>query len=823
MQVSSQSRPSVLTAAHVVRAHMNMTRRVGLSAFALFLDIQQAFYQVIRQFAFGADMSDEHLGMFLRRMGINDIHHTDVIALLEEGTQLDKMGCAPFLHRQIKELHQDTWFQLSHDDELVRTERGTRPGDGYADVIWALVFSRWVKRLEGRLSDSGAFPSKYWNGDIGVCSEVGDMEVNNALVVWADDAVILGQSEDSEHIVDKLRYTCNLMVEELLKYGLHPNFQDGKTEAIVDPRGPKSTKVRRMIFNDWKCRMTLQTDLPEQPELKLVARYKHLGGIISHGARLRQEIANRTGQGHSTFADYQAKIFRNPTIGIDTRKLVLQATSFSAMQYGAGTWSHLTQHDAKLWHAAHMKLYRKALNRLYTQEQIRHMTDDTVLQLFMEPHPSITLRLLRLRWYGFSLLRDCPTFWATMAYEQWWLQELRDDLTWLFNQINGYTWLPDPTKDPHAWHLFARQYPSRWKKLLERGKLHHVWQQKIQHTVAEYHRRALDLLANAGATLPETCPTQVDKAYRCFICDKIYPTYRGWAVHSFKIHSRINKWRRLQDGLTCKSCAKTFPSSARMIRHLKSVQKCADTVAAAGLWVEAAPAFGSKQVVEEEKQLALSTWHYSDKDTLRQETGWTMTLQTRDFYDFCSHLDWETEGQLEVCKQQIAYVAICDSELQEIREQLLDSPRTPIAFEQIHTVFEELCQQARPEQATVTTPLTGVQCVAALQQAEPTQWKMPKPMGTKFRYILHLFSGVRRPGDLHSIMQGLQVPDGHVFFPASIDVVLCSKRGDLTARSAQNYWIEASLKGAIAAVIGGPPCESWSIARWRYPEHRLLI
>ena len=54
MQVSSQSRPSVLTAAHVVRAHMNMTRRVGLSAFALFLDIQQAFYQVIRQFAFAS-------------------------------------------------------------------------------------------------------------------------------------------------------------------------------------------------------------------------------------------------------------------------------------------------------------------------------------------------------------------------------------------------------------------------------------------------------------------------------------------------------------------------------------------------------------------------------------------------------------------------------------------------------------------------------------------------------------------------------------------------------------------------------------------------
>ena len=241
-----------------------------------------------------------------------------------------------------------------------------------------------------------------------------------------------------------------------------------------------------------------------------------------------------------------------------------------------------------------------------------------------------------------------------------------------------------------------------------------------------------------------------------------------------------------------------------------------NTVASAGLWVAAAPAFGSRHVANEEKQLALETWYHSDMDTIHRQEGWTMTLQTRDFYNFCTTLDWETDGNLELCVQQLQQSAICDGELREVRDALLDTPRSPATFDRISYVFTELCTRARPEQATVTTPMSVVQCVEALQQAPPTQWKMPKPMGAKFRYILHLFAGVRRKGDLHSIMQALQVPDGHAFFPASIDVVLCSKRGDLTARSAQDFWIEASQRRAIAAVIGGPPCESGSIARWRF-------
>ena len=88
-----------------------------------------------------------------------------------------------------------------------------------------------------KANDSGAFPPHMWNGQTGLFTAQGPEEVPHAIVAWADDVVILGSDADATHIVDKLQYTCSIMVQELLRYGLQPNFKDGKTEAIIDPRG----------------------------------------------------------------------------------------------------------------------------------------------------------------------------------------------------------------------------------------------------------------------------------------------------------------------------------------------------------------------------------------------------------------------------------------------------------------------------------------------------------------------------------------------------------------------------------------------------------
>ena len=93
--------------------------------------------------------------------------------------------------------------------------------------------------------------------------------------------MILGRDSDPQLLIDKLRFACQTMVEELLSYGLLPNFKEGRTEAVVDPRGKGSTQLRRKIFTDRKSLLPMETNLPDQPSLRLVPRYKHRGGLIT--------------------------------------------------------------------------------------------------------------------------------------------------------------------------------------------------------------------------------------------------------------------------------------------------------------------------------------------------------------------------------------------------------------------------------------------------------------------------------------------------------------------------------------------------------------
>ena len=167
MQVTSHQHPSVLLAAHTVRCHMNIAKRTSTSAFALFLDISQAFYRVIRQFACDADCSDEHIVQFLRRMNIEEFCIDDIARMLEHGPALQHQDCPEYLHKQVTQLHDCTWFVLAGDTEVVKTERGTRPGDGFADTIWSLVFAKWIHRMEERLRATGCFPTTHveqWSG-----------------------------------------------------------------------------------------------------------------------------------------------------------------------------------------------------------------------------------------------------------------------------------------------------------------------------------------------------------------------------------------------------------------------------------------------------------------------------------------------------------------------------------------------------------------------------------------------------------------------------------------------------------------------------------
>ncbi len=639
----------------------------------------------------------------------------------------------------------------------------------------------------------------------------------NALVIWADDVVLLGAEEDPQKAPLKLQHTAVILVEELLKFGLMANFDKGKSEAIITPRGKGSQGVRRLLFNTMRSKLPLQTAMPGDPCLRLVPRYKHVGGLVTFGAKMRPEIAHRAAQALQLLQLYKAKVFRNKTIGIPARMAVLRSTALTTLHYNAGIWSRLTQFEEKMWHTIHLKLYRAALTGLHPYKEILHMTDEQVLIQVAEPVPKIRLRTLRLRWYGGAIRRDCPQLWAILAWESQWLEMVQDDLQWLYGQIHGYTSMPDPTKDLQAWHTLMASRPRRWAGLIKRAELHDRLQWNMHASVTSYHRRAIDILRKATMTVPDATLVLHEASHHCFCCGLDFPTFRAWAVHSFKKHGRINKWRRLQTGSECLACGRIFPSSPRLIRHLRSVQACARKVAALQLWVEPAPAFGSKQVTQEEATLCMSMWMDPTTDHANSQDGdiQPMTLEAHTLLQVCRRLDW-SQQQTDNILLRLQDLPISSFELTEIEQTIMAENRQPEQQGNIGQTFATLHEQARPDGCVTRRELTLHECISSLQALPTTQAPAPQRIPTKWRYVLHLYSGVRRQGDFHSILENLKTPAGFSFYVASVDLVLDPILGDLLCRRTQDFWLDMAAQGAVFGFLGGPPCESWSIARFRF-------
>lgn len=101
---------------------------------------------------------------------------------------------------------------------------------------------------------------------------------------------------------------------------------------------------------------------------------------------------------------------------------------------------------------------------------------------------------------------------------------------------------------------------------------------------------------------------------------------------------------------------------------------------------------------------------------------------------------------------------------------------------------------------------------------EAPQWSgqrlVPRPIVRQERFVLLLFSGHRRYGDIASWLQW----DGAVT-PLCIDVAVHPHFGDVHR---DDLWIRLIKSGCVIGAHAGPPCETYTAARWLEELGRLF-
>ena len=81
-------------------------------------------------------------------------------------------------------------------------------------------------------------------------------------------------------------------------------------------------------------------------------------------------------------------------------------------------------------------------------------------------------------------------------------------------------------------------------------------------------------------------------------------------------------------------------------------------------------------------------------------------------------------------------------------------------------------------------------------------------------YVLHFFSGQRRPGDYQDWLDRALAVCHYPVWVISLDVAIDAKLCDLSCSGGVARWLDLAIAGRVVMVLGGPPCETWNVARW---------
>ena len=132
--------------------------------------------------------------------------------------------------------------------------------------------------------------------------------------------------------------------------------------------------------------------------------------------------------------------------------------------------------------------------------------------------------------------------------------------------------------------------------------------------------------------------------------------------------------------------------------------------------------------------------------------------------------------------------------------------------------YEWICPDLLAEQPASCDPQTAEDHLAQVPLAH---WKQcPSPSAGPCFYqpvFLHLFSGRRRPGGFQDKLEQMDFSSvGWHPIVISMDVVLDAKWGNALDVATQKFWLDLARRGAIAGLLAGPPCETWSVSRERF-------
>ena len=614
-------------------------------------------------------------------------------------------------------------------------------------------------------------------------------------VTFVDDCVVLIHARSNDRVSHILQQVVVALDTASSRRGLDINYEPGKTEVLwtISGKGARQTKQR---IHDAGQKLLWSTN-DRQYALHVCHAYKHLGTWVQAHHRHAKEILTRASSAKQQWGQLARSFFTKKNVSLPVKSTVFQSLVVSKMVYNVHTWTSITRQHLDSW-MNHLKAPAGTLLKgfLKASTKFQHTTEEMlafagVLPLIDQVHAN------RLRFLA-RLLQACPQVtWALLHSTEAphsWIHLCLESCHWLLMHYDRS--LPLTTQSSFAdWAQFVRLDPNwkgRVKKTCKLALAFH--RAKAEHNIWQRHFDAG--LASMGVTMPSPAPpAPIAMQWQCDLCQKAFPTTRALAMHAARSHGYKKKVRYYAVGDTCQACCLCFHTRKRLSIHLEKQQRCYSAVVAC--W----PPMPTAQVDELDAV---------DRDTeakLRQQGWWASKAFQPVQVTLGPTLPPEGSPEAQLMFDRMQARRPSD---ETAFTQLQGTCITPAASTATNAPQLWFTHDDLP--AFVMQSVRGVDAGGGAFSMEGLA-KQTAILHVRALVVVHFFSGFRRMGDIHHVVDHFVAQSGLQIFMLSVDLCMQRKSGDLATPKACRWWKDRVLSGQVVAAGGGPPCETFTVAR----------
>ena len=149
LHLGSKKRAPVTFAALFVLSHFRRCHSRHRSASVLYLDASAAYYRIVRELAVGDIRADDTVLRLFHRFGLSGDDVQELLETVQAGGMMAQAGAPEALQQVVKDIHLHTWFvtRFSDGTEVCSSLAGSRPGESWADLIYAYIYGRVLHKV----------------------------------------------------------------------------------------------------------------------------------------------------------------------------------------------------------------------------------------------------------------------------------------------------------------------------------------------------------------------------------------------------------------------------------------------------------------------------------------------------------------------------------------------------------------------------------------------------------------------------------------------------------------------------------------------------